>query len=65
MVDHLQRSEMFRKQLKEQERISTDPAWVRAQMDEHQFSPLFVAIAAIVGGLACTSVIVILGGLYP
>lgn len=49
MVDHLQRSEMFRKMVRE----STDPQWVREQLGHpHQYSRTFCIIMACIGALA-------------
>jgi hypothetical protein len=64
-MDRYHQTEAARRAIREQLKWSTDPEYIRRQLDEHQFSKAFVIVAAIIGGLACTSIIVILGGLYP
>jgi hypothetical protein len=65
MIDRHHQTEAARRALREQLKYSTDPQWVREQLDEHQFSWPFIIVAWAIGFLAFYSVIMIVGGLYP
>ena len=57
MIDEHTRLAESRRALREQIKWSTDPEWVREQLDEHQFSKAFIIVAACVGALACYGVL--------
>jgi hypothetical protein len=52
MIDEHTRLAESRRALREQIKWSTDPEWVREQLDEHQFSRTFIVVALLVGVLA-------------
>ena len=52
MIDEHSRLAESRRALREQIKWSTDPEWVREQLDEHQFSRTFIVVALLVGVLA-------------
>jgi hypothetical protein len=63
MIDHLHRSEAYRQDMAQQERISTDPEWVRQQMGKHQYSRTFCICMAIIGALAFSAAFIAIGSI--
>ena len=57
MIDRHTQTEAARRALREQLKYTTDPEWVRRQLDEPQFSKPFVIVALCVGMLAFYGVI--------
>ena len=57
MIDRHTQTEAARRALREQLKWSTDPEWVRRQLDEPQFSKAFIIVTLAVGMLAFYGVI--------
>lgn len=52
MLSEQERFAAFRRDLERQIPCSTDPAWVRAQIGQHQYSKTFIIAVAFIGFLA-------------
>jgi cell division protein FtsX len=57
MISEHERLAAFRRDLEQQEQVSTDPEWVRRQMDKHQYSRTFCIVLAFIGALAAYGIL--------